>query len=1056
MKYLSWSCLMLLFGISAYGQIDADTALANQYLKRMAQVTDDESKEDSIYHYAEKALQIYSSSNHLADFVDRLLIQGRRVYESYYLDAALKVFDLGIREVNRDLPDRQDLIADLYFQKSRGRVIFGLYSEAKPDLDSCLLYRTLSGDKHSPSMGNTYNLAGVVANNLNKYTRAEIYHKKALEVYTKLDDPYLMSRSQSNLATVYGNIGLQDKAVAYYQQALKIREELLGPEHAATANILVNLGGACNDKGAYVQAIDYLRTALPVQMERFGKEHLNVGKLLYNLGVAYRNTGQYTLAEDFLIQSQQIFSQLERRQFDQEILIYQTLANVKAEQGETEAAIRLRKKGINLLQQSNEQASLEIGEAYDVLGLDFLDVGRFDSCFFYFQKAEHIFKNLEGAEVQTANLHNNMALAYMVKGDILSAKDYTRKALSVQKKILEKNDPALAYSYNSLAIISLKEGQAGEALKWAQQAIVANHESFSDTEDWQKNPLEGYRRADYLFESILLKAKALEQLGQMVDASHQYRDADELLESTKNQLISRQDRLNQSKNVYRLSKAAIQNSLQLAQQESGRRYLEMAFYYAEKSKASVLAQSITANNAKYFAGLPAELIRQEEQLQSDINYYSLQLANTAEVDRSSLFRKALFEARQNYQALIQNFEQNYPFYYELRYSKIIPQAKAVQFALEEDQAVISYFTADTVLYSFLITKDKLEVSESGIGEDFQDQITGMYKGITLQLDEDYIENAQQLYTLLMPFQLDDKIGHLIFVPDGRLVSLPLEALLSESLDPHRDKDLSHLPYLLKDYRISYAPSVSIFHQQKSTVSELDQTQVNRIMALAPVFEDQVLANETSRAYLEPIDDKQRSFMLNGQSVSSLPATKDEILSIQEVFLANDIPAMSYLTSSATEAQIKREEVAKSKYLHIATHGFVNESHPDLSGLMFYPDPSSQEDGILAAAEVYSLRLSADLVSLSACETGIGKLTTGEGILGLSRAFLYAGAKNLMVSLWKVADRSTAQLMGSFYREHLNNREKNYAYALRQAKLNMISSENFNAPYYWSAFVLIGE
>ncbi|GAB5554197.1 MAG: hypothetical protein Sapg2KO_37880 [Saprospiraceae bacterium] len=111
---------------------------------------------------------------------------------------------------------------------------------------------------------------------------------------------------------------------------------------------------------------------------------------------------------------------------------------------------------------------------------------------------------------------------------------------------------------------------------------------------------------------------------------------------------------------------------------------------------------------------------------------------------------------------------------------------------------------------------------------------------------------------------------------------------------------------------------------------------------------------------------------------------------------------------------------------------------------------------MVSGEVYSLRLNADLVALSACQTGIGKITTGEGILGLSRAFKYAGAKNLVVSLWKVADNSTADLMTHFYEKHLSGKENHYAGSLQAAKQKMIGSNTFSHPYYWSAFVLIGE
>ncbi|MEQ8535039.1 MAG: CHAT domain-containing protein, partial [Imperialibacter sp.] len=143
-----------------------------------------------------------------------------------------------------------------------------------------------------------------------------------------------------------------------------------------------------------------------------------------------------------------------------------------------------------------------------------------------------------------------------------------------------------------------------------------------------------------------------------------------------------------------------------------------------------------------------------------------------------------------------------------------------------------------------------------------------------------------------------------------------------------------------------------------------------------------------------------------------------------------------------------------KFLHFATHGMVNEAKPELSRIFL--SPGNDEDGSLYSGEIYSLGINADLVNLSACETGLGKVTRGEGIIGLSRALMYAGAKNLIVSLWQVADASTASLMIEFYKQHLYHSDNNlFADDLRKAKLSLLNSENYKDPYYWAPFILVG-
>ena len=161
-----------------------------------------------------------------------------------------------------------------------------------------------------------------------------------------------------------------------------------------------------------------------------------------------------------------------------------------------------------------------------------------------------------------------------------------------------------------------------------------------------------------------------------------------------------------------------------------------------------------------------------------------------------------------------------------------------------------------------------------------------------------------------------------------------------------------------------------------------------------------------------------------------------------------------MNKAATEEELKSDKIAGHKFLHLATHGFINEEHPDLSGLIFYgTDDSSSNDGILYAGDIFNLTLNADLLVLSACEIGLGKTINGEGIYGLTRAFFYAGANNLIVSLWQVADKSTSVLMINFYKNILNGVD--YSSALRQIKLDMIKGGLYSYPLEWSPFILIG-
>jgi len=197
-------------------------------------------------------------------------------------------------------------------------------------------------------------------------------------------------------------------------------------------------------------------------------------------------------------------------------------------------------------------------------------------------------------------------------------------------------------------------------------------------------------------------------------------------------------------------------------------------------------------------------------------------------------------------------------------------------------------------------------------------------------------------------------------------------------------------------------------------------------------------------------------MFDRSYITPLPATVTETEAIFKLYDDNNLKAKVLLHNNANEKLIKSGELEHFKVLHFATHGFVNSERPELSGLLLEQDTTGGEDGILYSGEIYNLKLNSDLVVLSACETGLGKIQKGEGIIGLTRALLYAGAKNIIVSLWQVADDSTSDLMVNFYKNSLAVKgHRSFSESLRNAKLNMISNGKYAHPLFWSPFILIG-
>jgi CHAT domain-containing protein len=330
----------------------------------------------------------------------------------------------------------------------------------------------------------------------------------------------------------------------------------------------------------------------------------------------------------------------------------------------------------------------------------------------------------------------------------------------------------------------------------------------------------------------------------------------------------------------------------------------------------------------------------------------------------------------------------------------------------------------------------------------------------------------------------NKIENLIIRPDGDLAKLPFETLFTEKYTAtwtnwQNKTYFSEMPYLIKKYNISYNYSATLFAQTEKNKLQNKNIAKYDWVGFAPVFDDANTAgtNQNSARLLtiesNKKDDeyKTRTFLKNGRYINPLPASKDEVINIFNIFNDNQKTAKVYTHLQANEQLIKSDEIQNYKIIHLATHGIVNEFKPELSAVLLAQDTTAytdslnillgnvaqQNEGFLYQSEIYNLKFNADLVVLSACETGLGKVSKGEGVIGLTRAFLYAGADNLIVSLWQVSDKATQLLMVDFYKNYLSlnkKKQKKFAPSLRNAKLEMIK-QGFH-PYLWSSFILIGE
>lgn len=619
--------------------------------------------------------------------------------------------------------------------------------------------------------------------------------------------------------------------------------------------------------------------------------------------------------------------------------------------------------------------------------------------------------------------------------------------------------------YNNIGDVYRETKKYTLALKYYQKGITASLKNFDDTLNINTAPTIGANlNWSYLLNNIEAKAKIyatipLKESNQKTalhTALIHYQAADTLINQTRREIAQKYDKLalgERTNIIYKNTVDVCFNLDKTTNFTNVSKYKKLAFQFSEKDKSSVLRASLAHTNALCFAGLPDSLIEKEQRLQIETARYKQQLAQ-------------------------------YPDYYKMKYSTKNVSVEELQKKLDEKTAILSYLIGDSVNYIFRLTNKQIKTFKIPRKDNFDGLVKSFRCGIVSQIDRFYNKFGYELYKHLFPQDaIPANIENLIIIPDGILSTIPFEALLYDKNDNES--------YLIKKYNITYAYSANLWYQNRKSSDvekfhkiSLQQPQ-NGLLAIAPVFEDKNMSGVSlrTRSLLNNLDSLSvdsihtRGRLVNGNYVSPLPGSEDEVKQLYNIFAANNRKAYIKTHGQAREEFLKSDTISKYKYIHIATHGFVNSEKPELSGILLAQDTNktlpkfetmsklNTEDGILYSGEIYNLNLNADLVTLSACETGLGQIKKGEGVIGLTRALMYAGAKNIAVSLWKASDESTSELMVDFYKNIIKQTSKKpknvpiectLSQALREAKLKMIGGKKYSHPFYWSPFVIIGE
>ena len=525
----------------------------------------------------------------------------------------------------------------------------------------------------------------------------------------------------------------------------------------------------------------------------------------------------------------------------------------------------------------------------------------------------------------------------------------------------------------------------------------------------------------------------------LVRAQKAYQDAFEIFEIVKHDVSGQNSRQVLMKNNAKFFELAIDLNFQIWEHKTDSTTLNTILFLFEKSKNNKLYESLNKLNSTITSTLPDSVNQQIQSIDLQISQTEKKLFQaelTNEVLVISASRDQLIRHREQQRILMQHIEKNYPHFHQLKYHNSVPTVKNLQKKLAPEEGIISYYVGINHLYVLLIDKWDFSVERMPIDFSLTQKIDEFNNSIVASTGksaaskkalQDYHQTGFFLYQKLIAPFIRKLPSQLTILPDNVLETLSFDALLTELPSP--SATFQDYPFLLKKYNISYQYSADVI-----TRSSLKKEFQHHLLAFAPTFSDN---NDFSI-------DKLRDF-------GELFHNTKEVDKIQNI-LSNGLVLKG---KKATEESFMKL-APNYQIIHLATHGKVNIQYPDYSYLAFQEVKDSLENELLYIKDIYGLQLKADLVVLSACETANGTLAEGEGIVNLARGFTYAGASAVVSTLWKISDIATANLMEEFYRGLKNGQPKDIAMAKAKNHFLETTSSQFAHPFYWAAFVLIGD
>jgi CHAT domain-containing protein/Tfp pilus assembly protein PilF len=886
----------------------------------------------------------------------------------------------------------------------------------KADEWASRLQRIISADSSdSFVLAYAHQAIGYYEDMLGNYEDAIYHYSEALEFAERVEPSgevdRLLLQTHNNLGVSYRNMEELDEAMNQYELSLDIIHRLFGKDNPNEAGTFINLGTIYYSKGDIGLAAEYFRRSVEIFRSLTGDFGSSVGASLNNLAATQYMLGNYDKSADYFEEAQRIKEESLGYDHPETAIGYSNLASIHILNQNFQAA------------RENIERSITVRE--NIYGTDH--------------------PNLIDPIYRLGDLNNQQLREYD------EARQQYQLALSIATERLGETHPDVTDIYIKIGTTYLEEEIYSDAEQYFDRAIRNLYGSYDfdnpiDLNTAISNPVT-------LVIALSYKARLLKEKSGEVHISN-YQDAlmaldwtFDLIDVVQKSFKNEASKLRLIENNYSIYTDAIEILAALYKETDHDKYKHRMFEIIEKSRSRVALELIQDVNAQNFSGVPADILEEETSLSGHLT----QLQQELYLEESSGFDKdteriielsdSIFQYKRELEDFTTKLEEEFPSYYTLKYDQSVIDMRDAQSLLQSDEVVLSYVLGNNLAYVLVMSKNGFDLVELGETSAIEDQTIDLKEHVLANEMDAYKQKAHNLYELLMQ-PLEEYISgkQLLIMADQALHYLPFEMLLKEV--PDHDQ-FHNYPYLIREHTISYIPSLTLLREMNIRVADNPRN----MLAVAP--------------FSSEIEEEDRALMDHRYTTSATPLylTQYETTTISSHFKGRKTLGEYFrpqktellLGDDATFSRFSSAGLSDYDYIHFATHAFINEENPEYSGILLYPE--AENPGVAYVGDIYNLELDANLVVLGACQTGLGSIYKGEGLIGFTRAFIYAGASNLAVSMWRVSDQPTAYLMIDFY--DLIRQGYDYNEALQQAKLNLIAQPQFANPVHWAAFTLTG-